>query len=156
MMQLAKQEQLAKFKLFLKTSIFKPRSHLKCGNHSSLNSKCHHHSILLITEVATGGVLWKKLFLKISQNSQENTYTRVSFLIKLQAPFATLLKKRPWHSFIKKETLAQVFSCEFWEIFKGTFFTEHLRRTASVDLLFKKFSRSHSLCDITNLPYNQK
>ena len=29
--------------------------------------------------------------------------------------------------FIKKEALAQVFSCEFHEIFKNTFFTEHLR-----------------------------
>ena len=26
---------------------------------------------------------------------------------------------------IKKETLAQVFSCEFRNIFKNTFFTEH-------------------------------
>ena len=32
---------------------------------------------------------------------------------------------------IKKETLAQVFSCEFCEISKNTFFTEHLRATAS-------------------------
>ena len=31
----------------------------------------------------------------------------------------------------KKETLAQVFSCEFFEISKNTFFTEHLRTTAS-------------------------
>ena len=29
----------------------------------------------------------KKVFLEISQNSQENTCARVSFLIKLQAPF---------------------------------------------------------------------
>ena len=29
-------------------------------------------------------------------------------------------------NFIKKETLAQVFSCEFCEISKNTFFTEHL------------------------------
>ena len=28
---------------------------------------------------------------------------------------------------LKKETLAQVFSCEFCEISKNTFFTEHLR-----------------------------
>ena len=28
--------------------------------------------------------------------------------------------------FIKKEALAQVFSCEFCELFKNTFFTEHL------------------------------
>ena len=33
--------------------------------------------------------------------------------------------------FIKKETLAQLFSCEFCEIFKTTFSTEHLRTAAS-------------------------
>ena len=42
----------------------------------------------------------------------------------LAAP-ATLLKKRLCN-FIKKETLAQVFSCEFCEISKNTLFTEHL------------------------------
>ena len=47
----------------------------------------------------------KKVFLKISQNSQENTRARV---------------------FIKKETLTQVFSREFCEISKSTFFIEHL------------------------------
>ena len=57
------------------------------------------------------------VFLKISQNSQESTHARVSFLIKLQ-PEAC--------NFIKKETLAQVFSCEFCEIFKNTIFIEHL------------------------------
>ena len=31
------------------------------------------------------GVLWKKVLLEVSQNSQENTCARVSFLIKLQA-----------------------------------------------------------------------
>ena len=31
---------------------------------------------------------------------------------------------------IKNETLAQAFCCEFCEIFKNTFFTEHLRMTA--------------------------
>ena len=44
----------------------------------------------------------KMVFLEISQNLQENTCARVSFLIKLQ-------------------TLAQVFSCEFCEISKNTF-----------------------------------
>ena len=37
------------------------------------------------SEAATRGVLWKKVFLEISQNSQQNTCGRVSFLIKLQA-----------------------------------------------------------------------
>ena len=36
-------------------------------------------------------------------------------------------------SFIKKESLALVFSCEFYEISKNTFFTEQLWTTASVD-----------------------
>ena len=49
-----------------------------------------------------------EVFLKISQNSQENTCARVSVLIKLQAC-----------NFIKKETLVQLFSCEFCEIFKN-------------------------------------
>ena len=34
-------------------------------------------------------------------------------------------------NFIKKETLAQVFSWEFCEISKNTFFIEHLRANAS-------------------------
>ena len=34
-------------------------------------------------------------------------------------------------NFIKKETQAQVFSCEFCEIFKNTFLTDHLWITAS-------------------------
>ena len=39
--------------------------------------------VLRISEAATGGVLSKSVLLKISQNSQENTCDRVSFLIKL-------------------------------------------------------------------------
>ena len=35
-------------------------------------------------EAATKGVRCKKVVLGVSQNSQENTFTRVSFLIKLQ------------------------------------------------------------------------
>ena len=54
----------------------------------------------------------EKVFLEIPQNSLENTFIRVYFLIKLQA-----------YNFIKKETLAQVFSCELCENPKNTFFT---------------------------------
>ena len=54
----------------------------------------------------------KKVFLGISQNSQENTCPRVSFLIKFQTSTC---------NFTKKETLAQVLSCEFCEISKNTF-----------------------------------
>ena len=37
-----------------------------------------------LPEAVTGGALWKKVFLKISQNSQKNVCRRVLFLIKLQ------------------------------------------------------------------------
>ena len=42
-------------------------------------------------------------------------------------------------NFIKKETLAQVFSIEFSEISKNTFFTEHLQETASLVIYVKQF-----------------
>ena len=58
----------------------------------------------------------KKVFLKISQNTGENICARVSFLIKLQADAC---------EFIKKETLAQVFSCEFSEIFQRNLFPQN-------------------------------
>ena len=50
-----------------------------------------------------------EVFLEISQNSKENTCARL-----LPEPQAC--------NFIKKESLAQVFSCEFWKISKNTFF----------------------------------
>ena len=44
-----------------------------------------HINQLLALEAATRGVLQEKVFHKISQNSQESTCARASFLIKLQA-----------------------------------------------------------------------
>ena len=60
-----------------------------------------------------GGSTRPEVFLEISENSQGNTCARASFLIKLQAGAC---------KFIKKETLAQVSSCEFCKISKSTFF----------------------------------
>ena len=62
------------------------------------------------SEAATTGVLRKKVFLEISEIWQENTCAS---------------------NFIKKETLKQVFSCEFCEISKNNFFTEYLWAIAS-------------------------
>ena len=45
----------------------------------------------------------------------------------------TIAQEENCCNFIKKETLAQVFSREFCEMSNNTFFTEHLRETASVD-----------------------
>ena len=40
---------------------------------------------MTLSEAATRGVLLEKVFLENSQNSQENTGARASFLIKLEA-----------------------------------------------------------------------
>ena len=60
----------------------------------------------------------KKVFLEILQNSQENACAWDSFLIKLQARPATLLKKRLWH---------RCFPINFVKFPRTSFFTEPLR-----------------------------
>ena len=45
-----------------------------------------------------------KVFLEVSQNSQENTCARISFLIKLQASACNFMKKRLWQRcFLKRK-----------------------------------------------------
>ena len=68
----------------------------------------------------------------------ENTCTRDSFLIKLQASVLQL---------IKKETLAQMFSCEFFEIFKNT-----LLQNASGGLLLPEILRNME--NMQNVKFN--
>ena len=79
-----------------------------------------------ISEAATLGVLQKRLFLRFSQNSQEDTCVRASFLLKLQASGlpSTSLKRRLWHS---------CFSMKFAKILRNTNFEKHLRTIASGD-----------------------
>ena len=57
----------------------------------------------------------KKVFLEISQNSQENTCVRVSFLIKFSI---TLLKEGLWHRY---------FPVNFGKFLRTSFYIEHLR-----------------------------
>ena len=57
----------------------------------------------------------KEVLLEISQNSQENSCTKVSFLIKLQA--STLLKIRLWH---------RCFPVNFAKFLRPAFLTEYL------------------------------
>ena len=43
--------------------------------------------------------------------------------MKTPVPESLFFKKQPeTGNFIKKETVAQIISCEFWEILKNTFF----------------------------------
>ena len=86
---------------------------------------CFHLNLKFISESSSEAVTRscsvKKVFLKISQNSQENTCATVPFF------FQTCI-------FIKKETLTHVFCCKFCDIFQNTFFY----RTPLVALLFLK------------------
>ena len=63
-----------------------------------------------------------KNFVKLTRN----TCARVSLFNKVAG-------------LIQKGTLAHVFLCEFYEIFKTTTFAEHFRETASDILLFLIF-----------------
>ena len=77
----------------------------------------------------------KIVFLEILQNSQQNNCPRVPFLMAC--------------NFIKKETLAQAFSCEFCEIL-NTFFTPlddwlYLDLTSLLQILAEKKHRQIKL-----------
>ena len=87
----------------------------------------------LKAEAVTHRYSVKKLFLKILQNSQENTCPRDSFLMTCRSQA---------YNFTIKETLEQVFPCEFCKIFKNTFF-------------YKKpvVAASTKDCNITNIAF---
>ena len=70
----------------------------------------------LIRQKQPPEVFCKKGVVKISQNSQENTCARVSFLIELQTEAC---------NFIKKETLC--FTVNFEKSLRTPIFIEHLR-----------------------------
>ena len=68
-----------------------------------------------MTDVVAQRCSVKKVSLETSQNSHKN--------IVLESLFS----EAEACNFIKKETLAQVYSCEFCEIAKNTFLSKHLR-----------------------------
>ena len=74
------------------------------------------------------------MFLEISQNLQENTCDRVSFLIRLQA-YTTLSKKRLWHS---------CFPVNFVKLLRTPFFTEHLWELLLYSDCFKRKVVGHA------------
>ena len=72
------------------------------------------HSPKTLTEAVARTCSEKKVFLKISQNWNENTCARVSFLSLRPA---TLLKERLWH---------RCFLVNFVKLLRGTIFIEQL------------------------------
>ena len=100
-------------------------------------------SAFSFSEAATGGVLWKNVFLKISQNSEENFFCFVKFsktpflhntsgrlllllVFPRQSPEVSYEKRCSWK--FRKIHRKTPLVCEF---FKNTFFTEHLWTTPS-------------------------
>ena len=93
---------------------------------------------VLFSLVSEAGTRWcsvRKLFLEISQNSQENTCVGVSFLMKSYRPEAC--------KFVKKETPTQVLSFEFCEVFKNTFFCKTPLVAASVAFISGDFINNY-------------
>ena len=72
----------------------------------------------LISEAAVGGGLWNKLFLKLLQYSQEKMWVGVP-------------SKRVPAILLKRDS-KQLFSCQYCETLKKTYFEEHLRTAASI------------------------
>ena len=91
------------------------RDFLTCYSWSYYSSKVNCFQQTPPTEVAAGDILQKSCSLKFLK-------------VHRKIPVSESFIKR---NFIKKKTLAQVFSCEFCEIYKDAFFTKHLWMTAS-------------------------
>ena len=90
---------------------FKSFKLLSCLFFQWMMSHICHITLTLTVEATMRRCSTKWVSYEISQNSQENSCTGVSFLIKQQTT--------AWN-FIKKETLALLFSCEICEIFQNT------------------------------------
>ena len=84
------------------------------NQHLAVLSNLRRQSGFCFSETVGRSCSIKMVFLKISQNSQENTCTRVYFLISLLA----LRVQRLWH---------RCFPVTFPKILKTSFFVEHIR-----------------------------
>ena len=84
-------------------------------------------------EPAISGVLYKELFLKISEAK--------AFHLKVKARLSLNMAALESPEAAPK----QVFSCEYCEIFKNTYFEKHLQTTVSVDSKATKFQESLAL-----------
>ena len=88
---------------------------------------------IIMWEAAVQRCFVKKVFLEISQSSQENTYSRVSFLIPLQASLSTPLKTKEsiWSkerpkALLKKRLWHRCFPVNFVKLLRTPFYIEHL------------------------------
>ena len=83
----------------------------------------------LNSETSTAGFLSVKKDVRNNLAKLSGTHLCQSFFFNKVADLRFSSYRPP--NFIKRETLTQVFSCEFYEFSKNTFFTEHLWTIAS-------------------------
>ena len=98
----------------------------------------------------------------VSLNQRCSTTCKSILKMCLQKFLTKFRRKTPvleslFKNLLKKETLAQLFSCEFCEISKNTFFTEHLLQSWRLLLLFIDLSLIFLslLCSQLQVPYTQ-
>ena len=82
-----------------------------------------------------------KLRTRMASSINRSSHQKCSLRKGVLSNFAKFTRKHLYQSlfifFIKKQALAQVFSCKFWAISQNTFFTEHPWPTASEERFFK-------------------
>ena len=85
--------------------------------------------------------------------------TGVSFKKAVLKNFAIFTGKQllwnPFFQLYQKETPTEVFSCEYCEIFKNTYFEEHLQTAASVFLIIKLVISIGHLFLIKNITWDR-
>ena len=90
-----------------------------------------------IKKQSSGGVLSKeKMSLKILQNSQKKHFSRSLFFNKVAGWKPETFRSSHWRcsakqGVLKKVTPTNVFPCEFYELFKNTYFAEDLQPAGS-------------------------
>ena len=126
--------------------------------YSLLVVRFQEDSMQWLAEVVARRCSDKRLFFKISHNSQEMSFTGVSFLIKFQAWRLQL--------YLKKRYRCRCFLLEFWEIFKSfveyNYFVEHLKLAAtekqarcSTEKLLWKFCENLMALFMTKFSFNK-
>ena len=86
-----------------------------------IDQNSYVNKLIVVQKYLPRGVLQKSV-LKAFRKFTGKHLSQSGFLIKLRAEAC---------SFIKKKTLTQLFLCEFYKIFKSTYFIEKLWETAS-------------------------
>ena len=118
-----------------------PFQTLRSNYTKMLNKETHEkrEKVILLLII----LLLKRLCWKLKRAIARGSHQRCSLKINIHKNFTKFTGKHFCQSFFfnKKDTLAQVFSSKFCEIFKNTFFKEHLRWLLLISVKKEKTAR---------------